>query len=231
VRKRIQRPSPALVVACIALFVALGGVGYAAATINGADIKNKTIAGKKLKNKTVTGGKVKNNTLTGTQVNESKLSKVPSAANADRATSAGTADNAARLDGLAAGSLRTASAAATLAANVPLTNGDQTILQTTITLPSALTVMATATIDATADNGTDDDNMNCNLKIGTVEGERLSTNIVETPGDDFGPQAGLAATQSLALGAGTHTVLLECGEGSGSNTTITDGALTVWATS
>ena len=29
---RLRRPSPALVIACIALFVSLGGVGYAAAT-------------------------------------------------------------------------------------------------------------------------------------------------------------------------------------------------------
>ena len=31
-RIKLGRPSPALVIACIALFVALGGVGYAAAT-------------------------------------------------------------------------------------------------------------------------------------------------------------------------------------------------------
>jgi len=94
VRKRIQRPSPALVVACISLFVALGGVGYAAATINGADIKNKTVAGKKLKNKTVTGGKVKADTLTGTQINESKLGRVPSATNAEKAKTADSATTA-----------------------------------------------------------------------------------------------------------------------------------------
>ena len=39
--KRIRRtPSPALVIACIALFVALSGVAYAAATIDSEDIVN-----------------------------------------------------------------------------------------------------------------------------------------------------------------------------------------------
>jgi hypothetical protein len=94
VRKRIRRPSPALAISLIALFVALGGTGYAAITINGKNIKNNSIPGKKLKNKAVTGKKVKSNTLTGTQINESTLGKVPSATAADTAGSAGTANTA-----------------------------------------------------------------------------------------------------------------------------------------
>lgn len=94
--RRIRKhANPASLIAIVALFLALGGVSYAAATINGKDIKNGTIAGKKLKNKTVTGGKVKSNTLTGTQVNEGTLGKVPSAASADQAASATNATNAA----------------------------------------------------------------------------------------------------------------------------------------
>jgi len=53
-RNRIQRPSPALVVASLALFVSLGGVGYAAATISTSDIKNGAVTGKKIKNRTIT---------------------------------------------------------------------------------------------------------------------------------------------------------------------------------
>lgn len=98
-RKHVRRPSPALVVSLIALFVALGGVGYAAVAINGKNLMNKSVAGKKLKNKTITGGKVKSNTLGGAQINESKLGKVPSATNADQATNATTAGNADKLDG------------------------------------------------------------------------------------------------------------------------------------
>lgn len=93
-RKRIQRPSPALVLSLVALFVALGGTGYAAVKVNGKNIKKGTVTAKQLKNKTITGGKVKNNALTGAQINESKLGTVPSATKADSATSATNAVNA-----------------------------------------------------------------------------------------------------------------------------------------
>jgi hypothetical protein len=57
------RISPGSVLALIALFVALGGVSYAAVTINGKNIKNNSIPGKKLKNGAVTNAKVKANSL------------------------------------------------------------------------------------------------------------------------------------------------------------------------
>ena len=67
------------VVATLALFIALGGTGYAAATITSSDIKNRTIK----------GGDVKKNALGGTEINERKLRQVPSAR---RAATAGSAD-------------------------------------------------------------------------------------------------------------------------------------------
>ena len=67
-----SRPSPAMVVALLALFVALGGSGYAAVQINGKTIKNATIAGKKLKRNTVTGRQVRESTL-GTVANANAL--------------------------------------------------------------------------------------------------------------------------------------------------------------
>src|ERR1044072_7349073 len=48
-----HRPSAALIVACLALFVALGGVGYAAATINGKDIVKGTITAKQVKDRSL----------------------------------------------------------------------------------------------------------------------------------------------------------------------------------
>ena len=42
---RLHRPSPAMAVALIALFVALGGSGYAAVKINGKNIASRSIAG------------------------------------------------------------------------------------------------------------------------------------------------------------------------------------------
>ena len=72
-------------VALLALFVALGGTGYAATAINGKLIKNGTISGKKLKR----------NTLGARQVKESRLGKVPAARRADSAGVADTANSAA----------------------------------------------------------------------------------------------------------------------------------------
>ena len=60
-------PSPAMVVAMIALIVALAGTAYAAQTINGGAIKKQTIG----------GGKLKQKTLTGFQINTNKLGMVP----------------------------------------------------------------------------------------------------------------------------------------------------------
>jgi hypothetical protein len=104
-RNRIGRPSPALAISLIALFVALGGTGYAAIKINGKDIKDGTIAGKKLKGKTITAAKIKRNAIGAGQINESKLGPVPSATKAvsadtaGRASSAANADNAAKVTG------------------------------------------------------------------------------------------------------------------------------------
>ena len=62
-RRSKFRISPGSVLALIALFVALGGVSYAAVTINGKNIQNNSIPGKKLKNGAVTNNKVKANSL------------------------------------------------------------------------------------------------------------------------------------------------------------------------
>jgi hypothetical protein len=64
-----RRPSPAMVVAVVALIVALAGTAYAAQTINGGAIKKQTIG----------GGKLKKKTLTGFQINTNKLGVVPAA--------------------------------------------------------------------------------------------------------------------------------------------------------
>src|SRR3954467_10671273 len=64
-----KRPSPAMVVAVIALIVALAGTAYAAKRINGGSIIKQSIG----------GGKVKKDTLTGFQINNAKLGEVPQA--------------------------------------------------------------------------------------------------------------------------------------------------------
>lgn len=99
-KPRGRRPSPAMVVALISLFVALGGVGYAAATIGSAqiknnsvkstDIKNNSLLGKDIRNSTIKSRDVGRNALTGSDINESKLGVVPSAGSAKQASTAGS---------------------------------------------------------------------------------------------------------------------------------------------
>ena len=86
--------SYANVMASIAVFVTLGGVGYAAATINGNSIVKRTIGAGKLKNGTLTSNQVKPNALTGSVIDESTLGTVPAATTATSAASATTATSA-----------------------------------------------------------------------------------------------------------------------------------------
>jgi hypothetical protein len=88
------------VMATVAVFIALGGSSYAVATgsIDGREIKNNSVGtkdllnngvrGKDIRTGTVQGTDVAADALTGANVNETSLSKVPSAAAADRAASA-----------------------------------------------------------------------------------------------------------------------------------------------
>ena len=101
-RFRPRRPSPALVVAVLALIVAMGGTGYAAITlpansVGKKQLKKGSVWSSKIRRNAVTGLKVKPDTLTGGDIKESTLGKVPAARQADvadRATSAGTASSA-----------------------------------------------------------------------------------------------------------------------------------------
>jgi hypothetical protein len=99
-----RRPSPALVIACIALFVSLSGVSYGVATgfidsreirnntITSGDVRNNTLRTFDIRNNEVRGFDIRNssvqgrdiafNTLTGVDINEASLGEVPAAAQA-----------------------------------------------------------------------------------------------------------------------------------------------------
>jgi hypothetical protein len=88
-KRRLRAPSPALVIALIALFVALGGSSYAA--IN--SLPKNSVGSKQLKKNAVTGVKIKNGAVTKSKINTSGLT-VPNATHASTADSATTATSA-----------------------------------------------------------------------------------------------------------------------------------------
>jgi hypothetical protein len=106
----MRLPSPALVVAGLALFVALGGTVYAAkkARIDGKAVKVKSLPGNRLKVRSIPANRLKSSVLkgvlaaqagpiTGAEIDELTLGQVPEAAhalNADTAQSAVDAQTA-----------------------------------------------------------------------------------------------------------------------------------------
>jgi hypothetical protein len=117
-----RRPSPATVIASIALFVSLSGVSYGVATgfidsreiknneVRSLDIRNNEIRTRDLRNNEVRGLDIRNSTVqsrdiainavTGEDVKEDTLQKVPSALLADSANSAATAAAADTVGGI-----------------------------------------------------------------------------------------------------------------------------------
>jgi hypothetical protein len=105
--RRVPRPSIAIVVAFAALFIALGGTGYAALKISGKNIINGTVTGIDVDNESLGGKELKPDTLGGTQINESALGTVPGAQHAATADSAAKAADADTVGGIPATQLMT----------------------------------------------------------------------------------------------------------------------------
>jgi hypothetical protein len=58
-----RRPTPSMVIALVALFVAMGGTGYAALTVTSKNVKDESLTTKDVKNDSLTGKDVKNGSL------------------------------------------------------------------------------------------------------------------------------------------------------------------------
>lgn len=90
---RIGRPSPAMIVAIIALIASLSGSAYAALgknSVGSRQVKAKAITTGKIANNAVNGRKVANNSLSGEDINLSQLGTVPAATTAAHAGNANT---------------------------------------------------------------------------------------------------------------------------------------------
>ena len=83
-KRFLRTPSPSMVVACVALFVSLGGVSYAVATIDSGDIVNGSIRNRDFKDGTLRGQEAKPdgfgpNAIKEQSLDATKLRQVPSA--------------------------------------------------------------------------------------------------------------------------------------------------------
>jgi hypothetical protein len=106
-RSRRRRPSPALAVACLALFVALGGTVVAATKIDGHTIKVKSLPGNRLAvaslpanrlKGTIPGNRIAPNSIKGDRIDIGTLGQVADAAHAGTADTARHADTATAAD-------------------------------------------------------------------------------------------------------------------------------------
>jgi hypothetical protein len=93
-----RHPSPALVIACLALFVALGGTVLAATKIDGKTIKLKSLPGNRLEVGSVPGNRIAAHSLDGSRIKIDTLGEVSSAAHADSADTARRAQTATAAD-------------------------------------------------------------------------------------------------------------------------------------
>lgn len=73
-----RRPSPALVISCVALFASLGGVSYGVATnsIDSREIKNSSVRGIDIKDRSISGTDIAIDRLGGGAIKESSLGTV-----------------------------------------------------------------------------------------------------------------------------------------------------------
>jgi hypothetical protein len=95
-RKLRQHATYANVMSTIAVFMALGGVGWAATTlapnsVGTRHLKNKAVTSPKIKSKAVGGTHIKADTINGAHVKEAQLGTVPSATNAAKLGNLGPA--------------------------------------------------------------------------------------------------------------------------------------------
>jgi hypothetical protein len=90
---KISRPSPAMIVAIIALFAALTGTAFAALgknSVGSRQLKSKAVTTGKIANNAITSVKVAKGALTGEDININALGTVPSATSAASAGNSNT---------------------------------------------------------------------------------------------------------------------------------------------
>jgi hypothetical protein len=205
-------------VAAIALFVSLGGTGYAALTITGKDVTNGSLSGADIRNNSVRSVDVKDGTLLAKDFKPGQLGAQGSAGVADmsnfydRATSdsrflgsTAKAVDADKVDGVDAAALTTRGTTSSKAPGFGL--GSMTAARTiTVALASSRPVLLLAGADLWSYNG------QCNGDIalsvdGTPDPGSYATGTAPAAAN-VNTYANISTSAMPTLAAGTHTILL-----------------------
>lgn len=208
-----SRPSPAMIVAGVALVVALAGTAIAGPSAI------KSVLNKKEKKQTKNIANNQINALAG-GLSVANARNATNATTATNATSATTATNADLLDNLDSRQLSPA-AGVNRTADLTLTENFQTLTTTTITTAAAATLVGQASVHLDSDGG-NDDRGDCRFNINGTAGIGYSTDVVNN--DETMP-----VTQTQSVGAGTHTVAVECLRNLAGNIIVRNAAMSVTA--
>ena len=221
-----RRPTPAMGIALVALFVALSGTAVALPGKNRVDsndpkrgsIGTRAIANNSVRSKDIRTGNVrssdvlndsllsedvKNDALTGDDINEGTLGTVP---NATSATTATNANNANTVGNRTPAQLRSTAAFAQNGAVITsLGTSFVTVVSTTINTQSTGLVQANGSAELVGATGLAEGR--CRIQIDGVSGANL-----EGANDDVGAPDPYVISLGFArtVAAGNHTVAMQC---------------------
>jgi hypothetical protein len=217
-----RRLSYSNVCATLALFVALGGTGYAAVklpknSVGAKQIRKNAVRASEIKAGAVGTSEVKDGSLTGKDISLAGLGKVPSAGSADTAGAAGTAANAATLGGLTGNQLVRAAHGEVFTSKSGGTHdtlndftpgsdagGAQSIETKSVTAPTNGVLMIWTSVDFERDGNAGATNPALDTFV-NVDGARASTEAsatVSTANADMST----ANSTAVPVSAGGHTV-------------------------
>jgi hypothetical protein len=185
-RKLLGRPSPALVVACVALLVALGGTSIAAVSqlaknsVGTAQLKNNAVTTPKVKNATVNASKIANNAVVAAKIASNAVGNAKIAGNA--VNSAKIADGSVAAADLAQGVIPAPSNAFARFVNGPTPVPDALSEIANLSIPQAGNYVISAKaylMRGAAASG--NDVVTCRLEAATDADESKTTVVPDSP--------------------------------------------------
>jgi hypothetical protein len=205
-RSLVRRPSPAMAVSMVALFMSLGGVGYAA-----TQLPNNSVGPAQLKNGAVTNSKIKNSAVTFKKIEPGSVGTVRANTNQLQARVKGTCSSGQGIGAVDSTGKVTCNTA--LPAEFGTTNNSATITGTatgvtSVNLPSGASYLALAdpTATVTGSGVNQRVNVSCTLSVGPntqtrsatiTTGTSTGTTSMSIPLQVAGP-AGTSAVSCLA---------------------------------